>query len=88
MIDRLFLQCFAHERNLENQTISYVTESILDNVKRWIEYLKIITCSVFAGIGSVRLVLVRKWFQDILTGLADLHSKTDKHNVLIHGRIR
>ena len=24
---------------------------------------------MFAGIGSVRLVLVRKWFQDILTGL-------------------
>ena len=43
---------------------------------------------MFAGIGSVRLVLVRKWFQDILTGLCDLHSKTDKHNVLIHGRIR
>ena len=73
----LFLECFVHEQNLENHTISYVTESLQDNVE-----------SVFAGIGSVRLALVRKWFQDLLIGLAELHSRTEQHNVIIHGRIR
>lgn len=43
---------------------------------------------MLAGIGSVRLGLVRKLFQDILIGLRELHSQTDKHAVLIHGRIR
>ena len=40
------------------------------------------------GIGSVRLNLIRKWIQDILTGLADLHQKTESHDPIIHGRIR
>lgn len=44
--------------------------------------------SVYMGIGSVRLSLIRKWLQDILTGLMDLHQKTDAHEPIIHGRIR
>lgn len=35
-----------------------------------------------------RLNLIRKWIQDILTGLADLHQKTESHDPIIHGRIR
>lgn len=43
---------------------------------------------VYAGIGSVRLNLIRKWFQDLLKGLQDLHSNTPEHPAYIHGRIR
>ena len=87
LLIRLFLECFVHEQNLENHTISYVTESLQDNVESY-DILSVTICSVFAGIGSVRLALVRKWFQDLLIGLAELHSKTEQHNVIIHGRIR
>ena len=50
-------------------------------------FLQVIS-SVFAGIKSVRLNLVRKWFFDLLTGLKEIHSSTEYHKPLIHGRIR
>ena len=87
LLIRLFLECFVHEQNLENHTISYVTESLQDNVESYDIHAGS-SCSVFAGIGSVRLALVRKWFQDLLIGLSELHSRTEQHNVIIHGRIR
>lgn len=32
--------------------------------------------------------LVRKWMQDIFTGLSELHRETPTHKPIIHGRIR
>ncbi|KAK8822408.1 hypothetical protein WA577_005571 [Blastocystis sp. JDR] len=74
---QLFLECFGEEFDSGNHTIKYVTEAIPENIR-----------SVYMGIGSVRLNLIRKWIQDILTGLADLHQKTESHDPIIHGRIR
>lgn len=87
-MDRLFLDCFGEEFDSENNTIKYVTEAIPENIKSYVSSCFLSFYRVYLSVGSIRLNLIRKWIQGILTGLADLHKKTESHDPIIHGRIR
>lgn len=78
---------FGEEISEEEHVLRYVTENISESLSSY-EFVILLHVRVYAGIGSVRLSLIRKWLQYLLTCLQDLHSTTESHPGYIHGRIR